>query len=189
MFDFNNLDKSSEINYNIAKYLIEKDSYGELSLLGKDIRYISNLFDLNDISVYIPFNNKSSIVFNPYISLGLFLPNLIYDKYFSDYLMNAMNPVEYSGFNFGKFESTYEANNVDNNENIELNVKREKRFSKIFEYHKLNNSIPDKNYPKRLIDIYNKIANKYNINYTFDQYFNEYFNSYQEIIYNKAPVV
>ena len=103
--------------------------------------------------------------------------------------MNPMNPIEYSGFNFGKFESTYEANNVDNEENVELNVKREKTFSKIFEYHKLTNSIPDKNYPKRLVDIYNKIAKKYNINYTFDQYFDEYFNSYQKIIYNKAPVV
>ncbi len=189
LFDFKDLDKSSETNYNIAKYLIEKVSYGELSLLGKDIKYISNLFDLNDIAVYIPFNNKSSTVFNPYISLGLFLPNLIYDKYFSDYLMNVMNPVEYSGFNFGKFESTYETNNISNIENIELNIKRKKVFFKIFEYHKLTNSIPDKSYPKRLIDIYNKIAKRYNINYTFEQYFDEYFNSYQEIIYNKAPVV
>ncbi|WP_231434340.1 hypothetical protein [Candidatus Nanopusillus massiliensis] len=85
--------------------------------------------------------------------MGLFLPNFIYDKYFSDYLMNTMNPIEFSGFNFGKFESTSEANNVDNEENTELNVKREKTFSKIFEDHKLTNSIPDKNYPKRLVDI------------------------------------
>ncbi|MGC9133165.1 MAG: aldehyde ferredoxin oxidoreductase N-terminal domain-containing protein [Nanopusillaceae archaeon] len=185
--DINNI--SSEKNYNIAKYIIEKISYEELSILGKNIRYISNLFNLNDISFYIPLGDNYSSIINPYLSLGLFLPNIIYDKYFSDYLMNVFNPEEYAKFNFGRFESTYEINNVSNEFSIEKEIKRENIFSKMFEYKKLANSSPNKNYPKRVIDIYNYLARKYNINYNFDQYFDEYYKKYLEEIYNRAPVV
>ncbi|BFI73074.1 hypothetical protein YN1_0610 [Nanoarchaeota archaeon] len=185
-FDINNL--SSEKNYNIAKYLIEKIAYEELSILGKNIRYISNVFNINDISFCIPLGNNYSSIINPYLSLGLFLPNLIYDKYFSDHLMNIFNPKDYAIYNFGRLESTYEINNISNEFSIEKNIKKEEIFKKMLEYQMLSNSLPDKNYPKRVIDIYNYLSKRYNINYSFDQYFDEYYKSYLELI-NKAPVV
>ncbi|MGC9079618.1 MAG: aldehyde ferredoxin oxidoreductase N-terminal domain-containing protein [Nanopusillaceae archaeon] len=188
-FDFKDVD--SEINYNIAKFLIEKIAYQELSIFGKNIRYIANTLNLQDIAFYIPLGTEYSATINPYISLGLILPNIIYDKYFSDHLMNPMNPKDYASLNFGKLESTLEINNVENKEiTIEHDIRRENFILNLFEYIELSNSLPDVSYPKRIIDMYYYISKKYNINYRFEDYFAEYFNKYKELIYyKKAPVV
>ncbi|BBL45639.1 glyceraldehyde-3-phosphate dehydrogenase [Nanobdella aerobiophila] len=187
IFDFNNLDRSTENNYKIVDYLMDKIAYEELSILGKNIRYISNIFNLDDISVYAPLGESYSAVFNPYISLGLFLPNIIYDKYFSDHLMNPTDPVSYAELNYGRLESTFYINNL--HDNI-YNFKRDNVFVKMLEYQKLTNSMPNFNYSKRLNDIYLYISRNYNLNYTFEDYFLNYYNRYKELIYNnKASVV
>ena len=190
VFDIKKVDFSiSENNYNVAKYLIENIAIGRLSNLGYNIKIVGTKFSIKDYLFYIPMGENYGSIIDPYLSLGLILPNLINDKYFSYHLLYSYSPEEMANMNFSKLKYTYTINNVGRTKIINNYYHRDSLVD-IYEYSKRSNSLPNYYESKRSLDTYNYILRRDNITIEPSYYWNKYYQLYKEYIYySKASVV
>lgn len=164
---FNPENPDSEKNFMIAKYLAEKISSGEIAILGENIRTIGNELGIKDILLYIPHGENFDMTPNFYWSLGLMLPIVMHGKYFSDYHSIVKPPEEYAK---ACAERTLMEYTIDNlgicrfhrgwmegrfNEDI-LNSSRF-WISKLWEYKKKANALPNFWESKRTIETITKL--------------------------------
>jgi glyceraldehyde-3-phosphate dehydrogenase (ferredoxin) len=87
---------SSEKNFLIAKYLIDKIASGEFQTLGEGIRKFSKELGIQEFALYVPHGKEFDMTPNFYWSLGLILPIVMHGKYFSDYHTIVKPPEEYA---------------------------------------------------------------------------------------------
>lgn len=158
---------NSEKNFMIAKYLIEKISYGELAILGENIRILGKELGITDLALYIPHGNEFDMTPNFYWSLGLMLPIVMHGKYFSDYHTVVKPPEEYAKICAERSIMEYILDNLGicrfhrawAESKISEDVLNTSKFwiAKLWEYKKKANALPKFWESKRTIEVIKKL--------------------------------
>mgnify|MGYP001770629469 CR=1 FL=1 len=154
-------------NYEVASSLIEDIALNKLSILGNNIRYLTKKLNIKDIAFYIPIGNEYDSVPIFLISLGLIFPNMYYDKYFTDYEIQNLEPEDYAKLCLSKLKITYSLHNGKENE---FWIKH------LFEYNK--DLKPEFFESKRTLDYVNFLFKEIGMKYSLEEYWNRWFNSY-----------
>lgn len=157
----------SEKNFMIAKYLAEKISSGELSILGENIRILGKELGITDLALYVPHGNEFDMTPNFYWSLGLMLPIVMHGKYFSDYHTVVKPPEEYAKICAERSVMEYTLDNLGIcrfhrgwvESRIQEEILNTSRFwiAKLWEYKKKANALPQFWESKRTLDVIKKL--------------------------------
>ncbi len=183
----------SEKNFMIAKYLAEKISSGELSILGENIRTMVKELGITDIALYIPHGENFDMTPNFYWSLGLMLPVMMHGKYFSDYHTIVKPPEEYAKICAERAVVEYAIDNlgicrfhrgwVESRIGEELLSSARFWLTKLWEYKKKANALPKFWESKRTIEVIKKLFEEHGEGEwksADEEKLKEYWNKWQE---------
>ena len=194
VLDISKYDKDySEINYKVAKSLIEKIAKGELKILGNRLRKIAKSFNIKDIAFYIPLGEEYDMTPNFYWTLGLILPIVMHGKYFSDYHFIGKLPEEYAEGCFKRAIYEYLLDNygvcrfhrgwVETYLIKEEDLENAKYWlNKLVEYKKLAGAEPRMWETKRVIEVVKKLLTEFNINISPEEYWKRWYDKYLELL-------
>lgn len=176
-FSIKELDRTDfEKNYNFYKNIIEDIANGKLSILGKNLKYISDKLNMNNISFYIDIGNNKDVVPDFFISFGLIFPQVIYNKDFTNYSFIYEDPEKYVQLCKSIFLQKICRNSLERyDSNLCIN---ENIIKKIYEYNYNLGSVPKYFTSGRLLDTIEYLKRYFGLNFNNEDYFNIWYRTY-----------